>query len=234
MSGLIVTDLKKTFPAQDGGLEVLKGVSFSLEENESLVFLGPSGSGKSTLLHIIGTLDHPTAGTISINGENPFELPENQLAAFRNQHIGFVFQEHHLLPQLSVLENVLLPTIAKGKSSVEEIERAKQLIDQIGLSHRIGHRPGELSGGERQRVAIARAMIFRPSIVLADEPTGSLDRNNSDTVAEMLLQMQKAEQAMLIVVTHSSDLANRFARKIHFVDGFIEDETVPQTVGEAT
>jgi lipoprotein-releasing system ATP-binding protein len=227
MSGLIVTDLKKTFSGQNQDLEILKGISFSLEGDEkggsNIAVLGPSGSGKSTLLHIIGTLDCPTSGKLQLDGQDPFDLDEKGLAAFRNQNIGFVFQEHHLLPQLSVLENVLLPTLANGKSSANEIDRAKYLIERIGLAERIRHRPAELSGGERQRVAIARAMIFQPRIILADEPTGSLDQKNSDRVGEMLLEMQQAEKAMLITVTHSVELANRFARKLHFVDGLVTE-----------
>lgn len=223
MSDLVVSHLKKTFHSYSGDLEVLKGISFTLDRGENAAILGPSGSGKSTLLHIIGTLDQPTDGTVEIEGQNPFGLDEKHLAQFRNKNIGFVFQEHHLLPQLSVLENVLLPTIAHGKSSEGEIDRARSLIEQIGLGDRITHRPGELSGGERQRVAIARAMIFQPSVILADEPTGSLDQKNSHLVGEMLIEMQKAENAMLIAVTHSADLAKMFSRQLNFLDGQITE-----------
>ena len=190
MPALEVDRLKKKFSGQNNDdLEVLKGISFAMEAGENLAVVGPSGSGKSTLLHIIGTLDQPTSGSVSIDGQDPFSLNEKELARFRNQNIGFVFQEHHLLPQLSVLENVLSPTLAEGSSSAQEVERARELIEQIGLGERIGHRPGQLSGGERQRVAIARSLIFRPSILLADEPTGSLDQKNSEMVGEMLLRM---------------------------------------------
>ena len=225
MSDLVVSQLTKTFQSYSGDLEVLKGISFTLDRGENAAILGPSGSGKSTLLHIIGTLDQPTTGTVEIEGKNPFDLDEKRLAQFRNKNIGFVFQEHHLLPQLSVLENVLLPTIAHGKSSESEIDRARSLIEQIGLGDRITHRPGELSGGERQRVAIARAMIFQPSVILADEPTGSLDQKNSQLVGEMLIEMQRAENAMLIAVTHSEDLAKMFSRQLNFLDGQITEGT---------
>lgn len=223
MPALEVEDLTKTFPSQHHDLEVLKGISFSMEKGENLVLVGPSGSGKSTLLHIVGTLDHPTSGTVRIESQNPFELSERELARFRNQNIGFVFQEHYLLPQLTVLENVLVPTIAEGSSTRQEEERARELIDQIGLTPRIHHRPAELSGGERQRVAIARSLIFSPSLVLADEPTGSLDQKNSNLVAEMLLKMQQTVDAMLIVVTHSLDLAGQFSRQLKFADGQVTD-----------
>lgn len=228
MPSLEVVELKKTFQSSHHPLEVLKGISFTMEKGENVVVLGPSGSGKSTLLHIIGTLDQPTSGTVHIESQNPFELSESKLARFRNQNIGFVFQEHHLLPQLSVLENVLIPTIAEGASSPEQIERARDLIDQIGLTPRINHRPGELSGGERQRVAIARALIFQPALVLADEPTGSLDQKNSELVGEMLLKMQQSVEAMLIVVTHSSDLARMFSRRLDFLDGMVSESGVRQ------
>ena len=223
MPSLEVEQLKKTFQSQSQELEVLKGISFSMEKGENLVVIGPSGSGKSTLLHIIGTLDHPTSGSVRIDAIDPFQLSEWELAKFRNQNIGFVFQEHHLLPQLSVLENVLIPTIAEGSSTADQADRAKDLIDQIGLTPRINHRPGELSGGERQRVAIARSLIFSPSLILADEPTGSLDQKNSELVGEMLLKMQQTVNAMLIVVTHSSKLAQMFSRQLQFEDGLVTE-----------
>lgn len=223
MPSLEVDNLTKTFESQQEPLHVLKGITFSMEKGDNLVLVGPSGSGKSTLLHIVGTLDKPTSGTVRIDGQNPFELSEQELARFRNQNIGFVFQEHHLLPQLSVLENVLIPTIANGKSTKDQVDHAKDLIEEIGLTPRINHRPGELSGGERQRVAIARALIFNPSLILADEPTGSLDQKNSNVVGEMLLKMQSKVNAMMIVVTHSMDLARLFGRQLKFADGNITD-----------
>lgn len=233
MAALEVNQITKVFSGQSNDLEVLKGISFDLGQGENLAVLGPSGSGKSTLLHIIGTLDQPTSGTVSIDGKNPFELSERELAGFRNQNIGFVFQEHHLLPQLTVLENVLIPTIAQGSSTSEQEQRARELIEQIGLGDRIGHRPGELSGGERQRVAIARSLIFNPKILLADEPTGSLDKKNSTLVGEMLLEMQKTVDAMLIVVTHSADLANIFERQLLFDDGQVSEKSTTVEQGDA-
>lgn len=223
MPALVVDQVKKAFETQSSPLEILKGISFSMEQGENIAIVGPSGSGKSTLLHIIGTLDEPTSGSVTFDGMNPFELSEKELARFRNQNIGFVFQEHHLLPQLSVLENVLIPTIAQGASTSTQIDRAKELIEQVGLGERINHRPGELSGGERQRVAIARSLIFSPAIILADEPTGSLDQKNSQLVGELLLKMQQTENAMLIVVTHSMSLAKVFSRQLDFCDGLITD-----------
>ena len=232
MSGLEVNHLKKTFTGLSSELEILKGISFTLNHGENGAVVGPSGSGKSTLLHILGTLDQPTSGTVIIDEQNPFELNETELAAYRNRNIGFVFQEHHLMPQLSVLENVLLPTIATGNSTAEDEDRAKSLIDEIGLADRISHRPAELSGGERQRVAIARALIYQPKLILADEPTGSLDQKNSTIVGEMLLKLQQLVNAMLLVVTHSAELAKMFDRQIRFVDGVIEESPTNTGVGE--
>src|SRR5687767_2078188 len=160
--------------------------------------MGPSGSGKSTLLHLLGTLDRPTHGTVRLDGADPFALPEPQLADFRNRSIGFVFQDHHLLPQCSVLENVLIPTLAGAKENLEG--RARQLLERVGLSQRLDHRPAELSGGERQRVAVARALIHKPLLLLADEPTGNLDRKTAETIGQLLLDMHQQEKTMLIVV----------------------------------
>ncbi|MEX0818727.1 MAG: ABC transporter ATP-binding protein, partial [Pirellulaceae bacterium] len=179
MPDLIVDHVAKQYPTRGEPLVVLRDISFELSAGENVAILGPSGCGKSTLLHLIGTLDEPTSGTITLRGENPFSMNERQLARFRNQHVGFVFQDHHLLPQLSVLENVLVPTLAEGSPSDEQIERARDLIGRVGLAERIEHRPAELSGGERQRVAAARALICNPILLLADEPTGSLDRTNA-------------------------------------------------------
>ncbi|MEC9093537.1 MAG: ABC transporter ATP-binding protein [Planctomycetota bacterium] len=224
MPALIVEQLTKTFHTQMSSLDVLREISFSMEQGENMVVVGPSGSGKSTLLHILGTLDSPSSGVVEINGQNPFELPDKDLANFRNRNVGFVFQEHHLLPQLTVLENVLIPTLAAGSSTPEQIDRANRLIEQIGLAERMNHRPAQLSGGERQRVAIARSLIFKPSILLADEPTGSLDQENSNLVGEMLLRLQQAEKAMLVVVTHSAELAGLFSRQLEFSNGRVTEQ----------
>lgn len=216
---LSVKHLVKNYQTESQTVEVLRDVSFDISASESLVITGPSGSGKSTLLHILGTLDSPTSGAVLINGKNPFELADAELAKFRNQTVGFVFQDHHLLPQYSVLENVLLPTLAFPVDSHKSRDRATGLIEKIGLSHRINHLPAELSGGERQRVAIARALINAPAIVLCDEPTGNLDHSTADTLANVLFDLHRSEKNILIVVTHSLDLAQRFARKFRILDG---------------
>lgn len=221
MSRLSVRDVHKSFPTASEPVEVLRGVSFDLAAGEALAVMGPSGSGKSTLLHLIGTLDRPTSGAIAIDGADPFALSEPELARFRNQVIGFVFQDAHLLPQYTVLENVLVPTQAfPGESEPKEAEaRAVELLGRVGLSHRLRHRPAELSGGERQRVAVARALINRPGLLLCDEPTGSLDRAAAAAVAELLFELHEASRTVLVVVTHSLDLAARFPRRFELVEG---------------
>jgi len=222
MSQLSVHDLTKHYPTRSEPLQVLRGVSFELAAGESLAVLGPSGCGKSTLLHILGTLDNPTSGTVTLDGQNPFELDEPGLARFRNQRIGFVFQDHHLLPQCSTLENVLVPTIADGPSRPAQVERARMLLDRVGLAERLDHRPAELSGGERQRAAIARSLINSPALLLADEPTGNLDRRTANSVAELLLDLQRQEKIMLVVVTHSQALAERIGRRAELIEGRLE------------
>jgi lipoprotein-releasing system ATP-binding protein len=220
--GLVVENLDKEFPTRSGPLTVLAGVNLSLAAGDALAVMGPSGSGKSTLLNILGTLDAPTRGTVSVDGVNPFGLPEPELARFRNQHIGFVFQDHHLLPQCSVLENVLIPTlVAAGDRSAFEAE-ARRLLDRVGLSGRLDHRPAELSGGERQRAAIARALIRKPKLLLADEPTGNLDRKTAHGVGELLTELHAQEGTMLVVVTHSPELAGLFPRRAEMNDGRLE------------
>jgi len=180
--------------------------------------LGPSGCGKSTLLAILGTLESPTTGSLRLLDQNPFELPEPELARFRGQRIGFVFQDHHLLPQLSALENVLIPALATGTTNADVVQRGRELLQRVGLTQRLDHRPGELSGGERQRVAIARSLLMKPALLLADEPTGNLDRSTAATVADTLLQLQREEQTMLVIVTHSLELADRLDRR-ELLDG---------------
>jgi lipoprotein-releasing system ATP-binding protein len=203
---------------------VLRGISFALEPGESLVITGPSGSGKSTLLHIIGTLDEPTSGSVSIGGKDPFALSEPELARFRNDTIGFVFQDHHLLPQYSVLENALIPTLAyPGKG--DRRERAVELLTKVGLDHRLDHRPAQLSGGERQRVAIARALINEPGLLLCDEPTGNLDVDTADTVADLILELHELEKNVLIAVTHSLELAARFPRRFELREGLCKESS---------
>jgi lipoprotein-releasing system ATP-binding protein len=223
LSDLTVTNVTKEYPTRSDPLVVLRDVSFELSAGENVAILGPSGCGKSTLLHLIGTLDEPTSGTITLRDENPFSMSEPQLAHFRNQNIGFVFQDHHLLPQLSVLENVLVPALAEGSPTSEQVERARSLIERVGLTPRIDHRPAELSGGERQRVAAARALIHNPILLLADEPTGSLDRTNARAMSDLLLELQQQENTMLIVVTHSLDLAGRMTQRLELDDGRIRE-----------
>ena len=209
-----ISNLSKDF----GKVEVLRNISFSLTNGTSVAITGPSGSGKSTLLHIIGTLEAPSAGQLQIKDTNPFTLSEPELAQYRNSVIGFVFQDHHLLPQYSVLENVLIPTLA-FKQDPSATQRAHQLLRQVGLTDRQTHRPGQLSGGERQRVAVARALINQPDILLCDEPTGNLDTATTATIANLLFELHNAEKNILIVVTHNLALASRFDQHLQLVDG---------------
>ena len=211
---LKVSNVSKDF----GAVEVLQDISFSFAGGTSVVITGPSGSGKSTLLHIIGTLEKPSVGQVEINNTDPFTLSEPELARYRNAVIGFVFQDHHLLPQYSVLENVLVPTFA-FEQKPDAIQRAHELLKRVGLTHRTSHRPGELSGGERQRVAIARALINQPDILLCDEPTGNLDTATSETIADLLFELHDVEQNMLIVVTHNLALVSRFQQHLQLLDG---------------
>ena len=213
---LRISKICKSFEHIHHTISVLQDVSFEVVQCQSLVMTGPSGSGKSTLLHLIGALDKPSSGEIEINGTSLLNMSELELAKFRNQMIGFVFQDHHLLPQYSVLENVLLPTMAFKNMSLNSQKRAIDLLEKIGLSDRISHRPAELSGGERQRVAIARALINQPSIILCDEPTGNLDHATANTVTSLLFDLHQTEQNILVVVTHNRDLEHRFDRRFVF------------------
>ena len=219
---LQVNQLCKDYPTRSGSLSVLRDVSLELHRGEAVAVMGPSGSGKSTLLHILGTLDQPTLGSVKIDGKDPFTLPERELADFRSRHIGFVFQDHYLLPQCSVLENVLIPTLVGKDSGADTESWARQLLERVGLSGRLDHRPAELSGGERQRVAVARALIRHPSVLLADEPTGNLDRHAALAVGQLLLDLHRQEQTVLVVVTHSADLARRLPRQMEMVDGSLK------------
>lgn len=223
MADLKLTRIAKSYPTRSGQLEVLRDISMSLACGESLSIIGPSGSGKSTLLHILGTLVFPTAGEYFLFGEAPFSLEETARATYRNRKIGFIFQDHFLLPQLSVLENVLVPVIAHGTATKDFVARARQLLDRVGLSPRLMHRPNELSGGERQRVALARALIMAPKLILADEPTGNLDRRTAESVAEVLLALPQNENAILVIVTHSETLAGMANRCQRLLDGRLEE-----------
>lgn len=222
---LQVSHLAKDYATRSGPLHVLREISLELHPGESLAVMGPSGSGKSTLLHILGTLDRPTAGSVQLAGKDPFALVEWELADFRNRNVGFIFQDHHLLPQCSVLENVLIPTLVAGNGDTKDEAYARQLLDRVGLSQRFDHRPAELSGGERQRVAVARALIRRPLLLLADEPTGNLDRHSAQTVGQLLLDLHRQEQTILIVVTHSQELARLLPRRAEMVDGTLQGES---------
>jgi lipoprotein-releasing system ATP-binding protein len=184
--------------------------------------MGPSGSGKSTLLYILGTLDRPTAGSVRLDGKDPFALPERPLADFRNRHIGFIFQDHHLLPQCSVLENVLIPTLVAADDRGKVEVWARELLERVGLSQRLDHRPAELSGGERQRVAVARALIHHPMLLLADEPTGNLDRRTARAVGQLLLDLHRQENTILVVVTHSTELARTLPRQMEMAEGTLQ------------
>ena len=223
MPNLLVENVTKQFPTRAKPLDVLRGVSFELEAGKNLAIVGPSGSGKSTLLNVVGTLETPTTGRVMLGAEDPADFDERHLAAFRNRKIGFVFQDHHLLPQCSVLENVLVPTIAGGPTRPDQIDRAGRLLDRVGLSDRLDHRPAELSGGERQRVSLARALVLEPVLLLADEPTGNLDRTTAGRIADLLLELQEREGTMLIVVTHSPTLADRMSRRLELDEGKLQE-----------
>lgn len=216
---LRASELAKTFYLGGEPVEVLRRCSFALAAGEAVAVLGPSGSGKSTLLHLLGTLDTPTSGRVEIDGRDPSGLAERELARFRNRTLGFVFQEHHLLPQYSVLENALLPALAFPGDRRKASRRAGELLDRVGLGHRLRHRPAELSGGERQRVAVARALINDPAVLLCDEPTGSLDRAAAARVRELLFELAAEASAAMVVVTHDLDLAGRFPRRLRLADG---------------
>jgi len=205
--------LSKAYPTPRGPLSVLEDASFTLEAGESLCVVGPSGSGKSTLLYLLGTLERPTAGRVLVDGRDVNEMAEAELAAFRNREIGFVFQDHFLLPQLSVLENVLAPTLVAAAAD-DYPRRARVLLERVGLGDRLAHRPAELSGGERQRTALARALVMRPRILLCDEPTGNLDADSARVVADLILELQRAEPSVLVLVTHSAELAARLPRRL--------------------
>jgi lipoprotein-releasing system ATP-binding protein len=218
---LKVENVSKEYPTPTGALKIVSDVSLSLSRGDAVSIMGPSGSGKSTLLYMMGTLEPPTYGTITINGQNPFQLKERQLAAFRNKEIGFIFQDHCLLPQCSVIENVLTPTMVSA-SNGNEAERARSLLTEVGLQERLEHRPAELSGGEKQRVALARALIMKPQLLLCDEPTGNLDHKAADVVASLLLELHRQQETILIVVTHNAELAARFPLRYELTDNRLQ------------
>ena len=209
---LEASGLSKSYPTPAGELHVLRDVTLSLNSGDAACVMGPSGSGKSTLLYILGGLEPPTSGTLQLDGKNPYALPPDALAAFRNRDVGFVLQDHCLLPQCTVLENVLVPTLV-GDADSGAPDRARSLLEQVGLASRLHHRPAELSGGEKQRAAIARALIRKPRLILCDEPTGNLDADSAATVADLLITLHAQQQAIMVVVTHSEGLGARFTRR---------------------
>ena len=221
---LRVSDLHKSYPTPTDPLVVLRGVSFTMQPGQSLAIVGPSGSGKSTLLNILGTLDRPSGGTVTLGGVDPFALAPADLARFRAERIGFVFQDHHLLPQCTAIENVLLPRLALGRVTDDDVRLAEELLTKVGVAARSKHRPGELSGGERQRVAVARALMNRPSLILADEPTGNLDAASSSAVGTLLADVAHESAAILIVVTHSDAIARRFDRRMRMSENELHDD----------
>ena len=213
---LKVENVSKEYPTPRGPLRIVSDVSLTLSRGDAVSIMGPSGSGKSTLLYMIGALEPPTSGTITLDGQNPFQLKEKELARFRNQQLGFIFQDHCLLPQCSVIENVLTPTLVSESNGSEA--RARTLIESVGLADRLDHRPAELSGGEKQRVALARALITKPKLLLCDEPTGNLDHKSAEVVASLLLGLHQQQETILIVVTHSAELAARFPARYELID----------------
>ena len=218
---LQLENISREFPSAENGepLRVLRGLSLEIGPGESIAIVGPSGCGKSTLLNIIGTLDQPTTGTVTLDGQDLSTLDGNALAALRNREMGFIFQSHHLLPQCTVMENVLVPTLAHGQATATDEERGRRLLERVDLGDRLAHRPGQLSGGERQRVAVVRALINQPKLLLADEPTGALDQATADKLGQLLVELNQEENVTLITVTHSTDLANRMARTLELLDG---------------
>ena len=217
-TGLLkVENVSKDYPSPRGVLSIVSDVSLTLSRGDAVSIMGPSGSGKSTLLYMMGALEPPSRGTITLNGQNPFQLDEKALAAFRNKEIGFVFQDHCLLPQCSVIENVLTPTLVSANSADSE-NRARTLLEQVGLGDRLDHRPAKLSGGEKQRVSLARALITKPQLLLCDEPTGNLDHKSADVVASLLLELHRLQETILVVVTHSAELAARFPSRFELTD----------------
>ena len=219
MALLQTESLEKSFATGEGVIEVLRGVDFSLEPGETVAILGQSGVGKSTLLHLLGALDHPTSGRVLFEGQNVSEKAPEELARFRNESLGFIFQFHHLLPEFNALENVMMPGLLRGEKPEAMRERAAAILDEVGLTHRLRHLVGKLSGGERQRVAVARALVMNPPLLLADEPTGNLDPETGERVADLLFDLNASRRAALVVVTHNEALARRLGRAVTLLEG---------------
>jgi lipoprotein-releasing system ATP-binding protein len=218
-----VKGLYKHFGSGERRVDVLRGIDLTLEGQESIAVVGASGVGKSTLLHILGTLERPSDGEVTYGGVNVFDFHEQQLAAYRNRTIGFVFQFHHLLSEFTALENCMLPALIGRKNKRESKERAEFILDLVGLSHRLQHRVGELSGGEQQRVAVARALVLSPQVLLADEPTGNLDTKSSRNLHELLLSLNQEKKVSLVVVTHNMELAGMMQRQLQMKDGLLNE-----------
>ncbi len=226
MSNLLeIRDLSKSYGSGANTLNVLNGIDLDLAIGTTTALVGASGAGKSTLMHLLGALDRPTAGSVSFRGENIFKKNERQLAAFRNRSIGFVFQFHHLLPEFTALENVMMPALIARVPRGDAMTMAQSMLQDVGLGERMTHRPGELSGGEQQRVAIARALALEPELLLADEPTGNLDMKTSDSIHAMLADLQVKKKLTLVIVTHNERLAAAMGTTIHLLDGKIEKTT---------
>ena len=216
---LDVQNLSKTYGTNHKRVEALKDISFSVSQGEFLAIVGASGAGKSTLLHVLGALDHPTAGKVFYSGEDLFSLSDTQLALFRNQKIGFIFQFHYLLPEFTALENTMMPALIRGQRKEEAREAAEKLLTSIGLKDRLTHKQGELSGGEQQRVAVARALLLKPKIILADEPTGNLDSKTGEAIFELLLSLNQQSNITILIVTHNEAIASKAPRRITMHDG---------------
>ena len=215
--------LCRSFPMGEGRIEVLRGIDLSIRRRERLAILGNSGVGKSTLLHLLGTLDYPSGGRVLFEDANLFERDSVELARFRNESLGFIFQFHHLLPEFDALENVMMPGLIGGRSFGEMEQRARRLLGEVGLAHRVSHAVGKLSGGERQRVAVARALVLEPALLLADEPSGNLDPKTADQVLELMLEMNRQHGTALVIVTHSPEIAASLERQVVLVDGYLEE-----------
>ncbi len=227
---LTAQNITKVYRSGPETLEVLKGISLTIQRGEILIIMGPSGVGKSTLLNILGTLDRPSSGSVQIDGRDINGMGEEELARFRNRHIGFIFQFHYLLPEFTALENVLMPRMIRGRDWKKDIPRARTLLEEVGLGERLNHRPSELSGGEQQRVAVARALMNQPEIILADEPTGDLDRKNSEMLYELMLALQRKYRQTFVIVTHNEMFTREAHRVIHLWDGQIAEEKVLKPV----
>jgi lipoprotein-releasing system ATP-binding protein len=220
---LSTKDLSKHFSESELRVDVLKGVDFSIKKNESVAIIGASGSGKSTLLHLLGGLDIPDKGEVLINGKSMSNLNDEQRGEMRNKHLGFIYQFHHLLPEFTALENVAMPLLIRHDNPKEALNKAAVLLDKVGLSDRVQHRPGELSGGERQRAAIARALVTEPACILADEPTGNLDEKTADQVFELILELNQNSGTSLIMVTHNLELSKRVDRVVELKEGVLTE-----------